>query len=78
MVVTDYHKERTMEIVQKEGTMEFLIKWLCCTGKRSCESRSCDHISTYQSRKERKNVGQVPRSVTTVSLCATSVEISNH
>jgi len=23
MVVTDYHKERTMEIVQKEGTMEF-------------------------------------------------------
>ena len=44
--------------------MEFLTRWLCCTSKWSCESRSCDHISTYQTRKERKNVDQVPRSVT--------------
>jgi len=64
MVVTDYHKKRTMGNVQKEGTMEFPTRWLYCTGKRSCESRSCDHISTYQTRKGKKNVGQVPRSVT--------------
>jgi len=49
MVVTDYHKERTMKSVQEEGTMEFPTRWLCCTGKRSC-----DRISTYQSRKEEK------------------------
>jgi len=54
MVVTDYCKKRTIGNVQKEGTMEFPIEWLCCTGKRSCESRSCDRISTYQSRKEEK------------------------
>jgi len=54
MVVTDYHKERTMENVQKEGTMKFLTRWFCCTSKRSCESRSCDRISTYRSRKKEK------------------------
>jgi len=37
MAVTDYHKERTMENVQKEGTMGFPVKRLCCTGKQSCE-----------------------------------------
>ena len=46
MVVTDYHKGGTIENVQKEGTMEFPTRWLCYTGKRSCESRSCDRIST--------------------------------
>jgi len=64
MVVTDYHKKRTIGNVQKEGTMKFPARWLCCTGKQSCESRSCDHISTYRTRKGKKNVGQVPRSVT--------------
>jgi len=54
MVVTDYHKKGTIENVQKEGTMEFLMKWLCCTGKRSCESGSCDRISTYWTRKKEK------------------------
>jgi len=54
MVVTDYHKKRTMGNVQKEGTMEFPTRWLCCTSKQSCESRSCDRISTYRSRKEEK------------------------
>jgi len=54
MVVTDYHKRRTMENVQKEGTMEFLTRWLCCTGKWSCESGSCDRISTYRTRKKEK------------------------
>ena len=69
MVVTDYHKKRTTENVQKKGTMEFPTRWrLCCTGKQSCESRSRDHISTYQTRKEKKNTGQVPRSVTLKSL----------
>jgi len=28
MVVTDYHKKRTMGNVQKEGTMEFPTRWL--------------------------------------------------
>jgi len=46
MVVTDYHKERTIENIQKEGTMKFLTRWLCCTGNQSCESRSYGHIST--------------------------------
>ena len=64
MVVTDYHKERTMGNVQKEGTMKFPTRWLCCTSKRSCESRSCDRISTYRLRKEKKNVGQMPKNVT--------------
>jgi len=54
MVVTDYHKKRTMENIQKEGTMEFLTRWLCCTSKWSCELRSCDHISTYWSKKKEK------------------------
>jgi len=63
MVVTDYHKKRTMENVQMEGTMEFLMRWLCCTSKRSCESESCDRISTYWSKRE-KNIGQVPKNVT--------------
>jgi len=54
MVVTDYHKKRTMGNIQKEGTMEFPTRWFCCTSKRSCESGSCDHISTYQLRKEEK------------------------
>ena len=35
--------------------MKFPTRWLCCTGKRSCESRSCDRISTQQSRKEKKS-----------------------
>jgi len=61
MVVTDYHKKRTMGNVQKEGTMKFPTRWFC---KQSCESGSCDRISTYRSRKEKKNVGQVPRNVT--------------
>jgi len=43
-----------MENVQKERTMKFPAKWLCCTSKRSCESRSCDRISTYRSRKKEK------------------------
>jgi len=60
MVVTDYHNERTMENVQKEGTIEFPTRWLCCIGKWSCESRSCDHISTYWSRKERKIWAKCP------------------
>jgi len=64
MVVTDYHKEGTIGNIQKEGTIEFPTEWFCCTSKRSCESRSCDRISTYRSRKKKKNVGQVPRSVT--------------
>jgi len=34
--------------------MGSLRQWLCCTGKQSCESRSGDHIGTYQTRKERK------------------------
>jgi len=46
MVVTDYHKKRTIGNVQKEGTMKFPTRWLCCTGKQSCESKSCDRIST--------------------------------
>jgi len=50
--------------------MEFLTRRLCCTGKQSCESRSCDHISTYQFKKRKKNVGQVPRSVTHVVYAA--------
>jgi len=54
MVVTDYHKKRTIESVQKGGTMEFPTRWLCCTGKWSCESKSCDRISTYRSRKKEK------------------------
>jgi len=54
MVVTDYYKGRTIGNIQKEGTMEFPTRWLCCTGKRSYESRSCDHISTYRSRKKEK------------------------
>jgi len=54
MVVIDYYKKRTIESVQKGGTMEFPTRWLCCTGKRSCELKSCDHISTYQSRKKEK------------------------
>jgi len=54
MVVTDYHKKRTMVNVQMEGTMEFPTRWLCCTSKRSCESESRDHISTYRSRKREK------------------------
>jgi len=49
MVVTDNHKEGTIEDVQKEGTMKFPTRWFW-----SCESRSCDHISTYRSRKEEK------------------------
>ena len=57
MVVTDYHKKRTMGNIQKEGTMEFPTRWLCCTGKRSCESRSCDYISTYQTRKRKEKCG---------------------
>ena len=44
--------------------MKFPTRWLCCTSKRSCELRSCGRISTYQTRKKRKNMGQVPRSVT--------------
>jgi len=28
MVVTDYCKKGTMENVQKEGTIEFLVRWL--------------------------------------------------
>jgi len=44
--------------------MEFLARWLWCTGKQSCEKWSGDHISTYQSRKEKRNMGQVPRSIT--------------
>ena len=60
MVVTDYHKERTIGNVQKEGTMEFLVRWLCCTSKRSCESRSYDRMSTYQSRKKRKMWAKCP------------------
>jgi len=54
MVVTDYHTRRTMGNVQEEGTMKFPTRWLCCTGKRSCESGSCGRISTYQSRKKEK------------------------
>jgi len=54
MVVTDYHKKRTIGSVQKKGTIEFPETWLCCTGKQSCEMWSSDCISTYQSRKERK------------------------
>jgi len=54
MVVTDYHKERTIGNIQKEGTMEFLVRRLWCTSKWSCELRSCDCISTYQSRKKEK------------------------
>jgi len=46
MVVTDYYKKRTIENIQKEGTMKFLTRRLYCTGKWSCESESCDHIST--------------------------------
>jgi len=46
MVVTDYHEGRTIENVQKEGTMEFLAGWFWCTSKRSCEKWSGDHIST--------------------------------
>jgi len=38
IVVTDYHNERTIGNIQKEGTMEFPTEWLCCTSKRSCES----------------------------------------
>jgi len=34
--------------------MEFPTRWLCCTGKQSCESRSCDRISTYRTRKKEK------------------------
>ena len=64
MVVTDYHRKRTMRNVQKEGTMKFPTRWLCYTSKWSCELGSCDRISTYRSRKEKKNVGQVPRNVT--------------
>jgi len=44
--------------------MKFPTRWLCYTSKRSCELGSCDRISTYRSRKEKKNVGQVPRNVT--------------
>ena len=54
MVVTDYHKERTIGNIQKKGTMEFLIRRLCCTGKWSCEKWSGNCISTYQSEKKRK------------------------
>ena len=57
MVVTDYHKKRTMGNVQKEGTMEFPTRWFWCTSKRSCESESCDHISTYWSRKIKEKCG---------------------
>ena len=60
MVVTDYRKERTIGNVQEEGTMKFLARWLCCTGKQSCESRSCDRISTYQSEKKRKMWAKCP------------------
>ena len=60
MVVTDYHKKRTIENIQKEGTMEFPVKRLCCTGKQSCESRSYDCISTYQMRKKRKVWAKCP------------------
>ena len=72
MVVTDYHKERTMGNVQKEGTMKFPTRRLCCTSKRSCESRSYVCISTYRLRKEteKKNMGQVPRNVTLHVLLA--------
>jgi len=45
MVVTDYHKKGTMGNVQKEGTMEFPVKWFWCTSKQSCEKWSGDHIS---------------------------------
>jgi len=54
MVVTDDHKKGTIGDIQKEGTMEFPTRWLCCTSKRSCESRSCDRISTYRSKKKEK------------------------
>jgi len=56
MVVTDYHKERTIGNIQKEGTMKFPTRWLCCTGKRSCESRSCDHKYILV-KKEKKIYG---------------------
>jgi len=45
MVVTDYHKKRTIGDIQKEGTIGFLTRRLCCTGKQSCESRSGGCIS---------------------------------
>ena len=54
MVVTDYHKKRTIESIQKERTMKFPMRWLCCTSKWSCELRSCGRISTYRSRKKEK------------------------
>jgi len=54
MVVTDYHKKGTIGDIQKEGTMNVPTRWLCCTSKRSCESRSCDRISTYRLRKKEK------------------------
>jgi len=54
MVVTDYHKERTIENIQKEGTMKSPTRWLCCTSKQSCEVRSGDCISIYWSRKKEK------------------------
>ena len=37
MVVTDYHRGRTIGNIQKEGTIKFPTRWLCCTGKQSCE-----------------------------------------
>jgi len=78
MVVTDYHKRRTIGNVQNKGTMGFPTRGLCCTGKQSCESRSCDRMSTYWSGKEKKNVGQVPRNVTllnTIIWCQSSTHI---
>jgi len=65
IVVTDYHKKRTMGNVQKEGTMKFPTRWFCCTSKRSC-----DRISTYRFKKRKKNVGQMPRNVTLHVLLA--------
>jgi len=60
MAVTDYHKGRTIENIQKGGTMEFLAKWFWYTGKQSCESRSGDCISTYQTGKGMKIWAKCP------------------
>jgi len=54
IVVIDYHKKRTIENIQKKGTIKFPEGWLCCTGKQSCERWSGDHISTYQQEKKEK------------------------
>jgi len=59
------------------------MRRFCCTSKRSCESRSCDRISTYRLRKEkkRKSVGQMPRNVTASlasdALCAFDMNKTN-